>query len=65
MTTTQPAPRRRPQPRELLTRTSERILENRYAGQIPAVVIERALMRMAAADARLERAAGRRKGGEA
>jgi hypothetical protein len=51
---------RRPIARELLTATSERILATRYPGQVRAVVIERALMRMAAADQRRERAAGRR-----
>ena len=63
MTATQPARKRRPQARELLTATSERILAGRYAGQVRAVVIERALMRMAAADARREQAAARRGGG--
>ncbi|MGW3144867.1 hypothetical protein ACWDG1_09330 [Streptomyces sp. NPDC001177] len=51
---------RRPQARELLTRTSERILAGRYAGQVRAVVIERALKRMEEADQRRERAAARR-----
>lgn len=60
MTTAQPARKRRPQARQLLTDTSERILDGRYAGQVRAAVIERALARMAAADARHERAAGRR-----
>lgn len=55
-------PKCRPQARELLTHTSERILDGRYAGQVRAVVIERALMRMAAADARRERAATRHGG---
>ncbi len=54
------APKRRPQARGLLTATAERILTTRYPGQIRAVVIERALMRMAAADARRARAATRR-----
>ena len=63
MTDTQPAPKRRSQARELITHTSERILDGRYAGQIRAVVIERALMRMAAADARRERTAAQRGGG--
>jgi hypothetical protein len=58
--TTPPAPKRRPPARELLTATAERILATRYPGQVPAVVIERALMRMAAADARRQRAAARR-----
>lgn len=60
MTATQPAPKRRMSARELLTETSDRILATRYPGQVRAVVIERALMRMAAADARRERAASRR-----
>jgi hypothetical protein len=60
VTGTPPTPKRRPQARELITRTSERILDGRYAGQVRAVVIERALMRMAAADARRDRAAARR-----
>lgn len=50
---------RRPSARELLTRHSERILATCYAGQVRAAVIERALRRMAAADARAERQAGR------
>lgn len=58
--TTPPTPKRRPQARELLTTTAERILTTRYPGQVRAVVIERALMRMAAADQRRERAATRR-----
>lgn len=58
--TTPPTPKRRPQARELLTTTAERILATRYQGQVRAVVIERALMRMAAADQRRERAATRR-----
>lgn len=49
-------PQRRPTARQLLTRTSERILGTRYAGQVRSAVIERALRRMAAAD---ERAAGK------
>ena len=60
MTSTPPAPKRRPPARELLTATAERILATRYQGQVRAVVIERALMRMAAADARRQRAAARR-----
>jgi hypothetical protein len=54
-------PQRRPTARQLLTRTSERILGTRYAGQVRAAVIERALRRMAAADERAARktAAGR------
>ena len=53
---------RRPQARELLTRTSEQILATVYAGQIRAVVIERALKRMAKADQRalLKAGEGRR-----
>jgi hypothetical protein len=46
---------RRPQARELLSRQSERILATRYAGQVRAAVIERALRRMAEADERAER----------
>jgi hypothetical protein len=60
VTDTPPTPKRRPQARELLTTTAERILATRYPGQVRAVVIERALMRMAAADARRDRAATRR-----
>jgi hypothetical protein len=60
VTDTPPAPKRRPPARELLTATAERILATRYQGQVRAVVIERALMRMAAADARRQRAAARR-----
>jgi hypothetical protein len=48
-------PQRRPTARQLLTRTSERILGTRYAGQVRAAVIERALRRMAAADERAAR----------
>jgi hypothetical protein len=48
---------RRPQARELLSRQSERILATRYAGQVRAAVIERALRRMAAADMRADRKA--------
>ncbi|MFJ1667401.1 hypothetical protein ACIOK4_13630 [Streptomyces bottropensis] len=58
--TTPPAPKRRPPARELLTDTAARILATRYPGQVRAVVIERALTRMAAADARRQRAAARR-----
>ncbi|QQM45139.1 hypothetical protein [Streptomyces liliifuscus] len=53
------SPQRRPQARELLTRQSERILATRYAGQVRAVVIERALRRMAEADERRQRKAMR------
>ncbi|MDX3549718.1 hypothetical protein PV729_45375 [Streptomyces europaeiscabiei] len=60
MTDQQPTPKRRPQARELLTDTAARILATRYPGQVRAVVIERALQRMAAADARRQRAAARR-----
>ncbi|MEU5496134.1 hypothetical protein [Streptomyces griseofuscus] len=42
--------RQRPSARELLTPTSEELLATVYAGQVRAVVIERALKRMAAAD---------------
>lgn len=52
--TAKPKPRR-PAARELLTATSERILADRYAGQVRAVVIERALRRMEEADERRER----------
>ena len=41
---------RRPAARELLTEAFERILATVYPGQIRAVVIERALKRMAKAD---------------
>ena len=47
---------RRPTARELLTAQSEHILATDYAGQIRAVVIERALRRMADADRRARRA---------
>ena len=49
------SPQRRPVARELLTRQSEAILATVYAGQVRAVVIERALRRMAAADAKARR----------
>lgn len=53
-------PQRRPTARELLTDASDRILATVYAGQVRAVVIERALKRMAEADQRRARkAAGR------
>ena len=51
---------RRPTARELLTPESERILAADYAGQVRAVVIERALRRMSDADRRALKAAGRR-----
>lgn len=51
-------PQRRPTARELLTVTSERILATLYPGQVRAVVIERALKRMAQADHRAMRQAG-------
>jgi hypothetical protein len=60
VTATPPAPKRRPPARELLTATAERILATRYPGQVRAVVIERALQRMAATDARRQRTAARR-----
>lgn len=61
--TAQPTkPKRRTQARELLTNTSERILDGRYAGQVRAIVIERALMRMAAADQRRDRTTAQRTG---
>ncbi|MFE2485995.1 hypothetical protein ACFXGR_22395 [Streptomyces mirabilis] len=58
------SPQRRPQARQLLTVQSERILATRYAGQVRAAVIERALRRMAAADEREARKA-LREGGRA
>lgn len=51
--TDKPKPRRLA--RELLTRQSEHLLATRYAGQVRAVVIERALQRMADDDERAER----------
>jgi hypothetical protein len=48
-------PQRRPTARELLTDTSARILATVYVGQVRAVVIERALKRMAEADRRRAR----------
>jgi hypothetical protein len=50
---------RRPTARELLTDASEEILATVYAGQVRAVVIERALRRMARADQRARLVAGR------
>lgn len=52
---------RRPAARELLTPTSEQILATVYPGQIRAVVIERALKRMAKADQRARLVAGERR----
>jgi hypothetical protein len=52
---------RRPAARELLTRTSEQILATVYPGQIRAIVIERALRRMAKADQRAAIRAGERR----
>lgn len=49
---------RRPTARELLTEASERILATVYPGQVRAVVIERALKRMAKADQRALQQAG-------
>lgn len=46
---------RRPSARELLTAEAEHLLTTVYAGQVRAVVIERALRRMAEADARARR----------
>ncbi|MFJ1653670.1 hypothetical protein ACIOC2_20230 [Streptomyces sp. NPDC088337] len=46
------SPQRRPTAREVLTRRSEELLATVYAGQVRAVVIERALERMAANGAR-------------
>ena len=51
----------RPTARQLLTRQSEHLLATVYAGQVRAVVIERALRRMAEADAR-QRRKGEREG---
>jgi len=48
-------PQRRSTARQLLTRTSDRILATCYVGQVRAIVIERALRRMAAADERAAR----------
>lgn len=56
------SPQRRPSARQLLTPRSERILATRYAGQVRAAVIERALRRMVAADMRAERKALREGG---
>lgn len=53
-------PKRRPQARQLLTATSERILATQYRGQVRAVVIERALRQKAAADTRHQRTQARR-----
>lgn len=50
----------RPRPRVELTEAAERILARRYPGQVPAVVIERALRRLAALDARRARTEARR-----
>lgn len=50
---------RRPTARELLTAQSEHILATDYAGQIRAVVIERALRHLATADQRATRRAAR------
>ncbi len=49
---------RRPTARELLTPESERLLGTVFAGQVRAVVIERALKRMAAADQQARRQTG-------
>lgn len=54
------SPQRRPTARELLTPIAERILAARYPGQVRAVVIERALRHLAAADQRRQRATTRR-----
>lgn len=62
MTASPPARKRRPQARELHTPTTEHILATIYAGQVRAAVIERALKRMAAADARRDRATAPREG---
>lgn len=50
---------RRSPSRNPLTARSSAILANVYAGQIPAVVIERALTRMAEADRKRARKAAR------
>lgn len=50
---------RRPTARELLTPASEQLLATVYAGQVRAVVIERALKRMAADDQQARRGEGR------
>lgn len=50
---------RRPTARALLTAQSEYLLATVYAGQVRAVVIERALERMAEADRRRKRKAAR------
>lgn len=52
-------PRRSGSTRKYLTVTAERILADCYPGQVPAAVIERALKRMATADQRAARKAGR------
>ena len=50
---------KRPTARELLTPNSEELLATVFAGQVRAAVIERALKRMAAAEARARRGARR------
>lgn len=50
---------RRPQARHLLTAQSEHLLATQYAGQVWAVVIERALKVLAEADRRRARKAAR------
>lgn len=52
-------PRRRTLARDLLTPQSEHILATDYPGQVRAVVIERALLRMAAADRKRARREGK------
>lgn len=52
-------PRRRTIARDLLTPQSEHILATAYPGQVRAVVIERALRRMADADRKKARREGR------
>lgn len=52
-------PARRPQARSLLTSQSEAILTTLYPGQVRAVVIERALQCLAAADRKRARRAAR------
>jgi hypothetical protein len=55
-------PARRPPARNPLNRQSQAILATLYPGQIPAVVVQRALQRMAAADRRRARKVGREAG---
>ena len=50
----------RPRPMVPMTETVQRILATRYPGQVPAVVLERALRQMAARDQRRARQAAKR-----